>query len=249
MLQAAIDKSQEFVSGTVRLKLYKGNVIVIGRSSPNSLYSQDLVTFEDDQGAYDQKTPKASSNSTPCACARSPCGRGSWGSDFLPPRLRGGRKMRCIFRVGEAPVMCTAPTRNSFAALNNFDLPQTGEVKVPIMSENEPQREFWNGPVAENWVARAAHFERGFSELTAALMDFAAPASGMRVLDIGCGAGFTTAKLAAAVAPGKVVGLDISEVFIAAAHELMATWRILSRRMPRPIPSSPNLISSSHALV
>jgi argininosuccinate synthase len=55
MLQAAIDKSQEFVAGTVRLKLYKGNVIVIGRSSPNSLYSQDLVTFEDDKGAYDQK--------------------------------------------------------------------------------------------------------------------------------------------------------------------------------------------------
>jgi len=55
MLQAAIDKSQEFVNGTVRLKLYKGNTIVIGRSSPYSLYSQDLVTFEDDQGAYDQK--------------------------------------------------------------------------------------------------------------------------------------------------------------------------------------------------
>jgi argininosuccinate synthase len=55
MLQAAIDKSQEFVSGTVKLKLYKGNVIVTGRSSPHSLYSQDLVTFEDDRGAYDQK--------------------------------------------------------------------------------------------------------------------------------------------------------------------------------------------------
>jgi len=55
MLQAAIDKSQEFVSGTVRLKLYKGNVIIVGRSSPHSLYSQDLVTFEDDKGAYDQK--------------------------------------------------------------------------------------------------------------------------------------------------------------------------------------------------
>jgi argininosuccinate synthase len=55
MLQALIDKSQEFVTGTVRLKLYKGNVSVIGRSSPYSLYSQDLVTFEDDQGAYDQK--------------------------------------------------------------------------------------------------------------------------------------------------------------------------------------------------
>jgi argininosuccinate synthase len=55
MLQAAIDASQEFVGGTVRLKLYKGNAIVTGRSSPHSLYSQDLVTFEDDKGAYDQK--------------------------------------------------------------------------------------------------------------------------------------------------------------------------------------------------
>ena len=55
MLQAAIDKSQHFVSGTVRLKLYKGNAVVIGRSSPYSLYSQNLVTFEDDRGAYDQK--------------------------------------------------------------------------------------------------------------------------------------------------------------------------------------------------
>jgi argininosuccinate synthase len=55
MLQALIDRSQEFVSGTVRLKLYKGNAAVVGRSSPYSLYSQDLVTFEDDKGAYDQK--------------------------------------------------------------------------------------------------------------------------------------------------------------------------------------------------
>ena len=55
MLQAAIDQSQEFVTGEVRLKLYKGNVMVAGRSSPESLYSQNLVTFEDDRGAYDQK--------------------------------------------------------------------------------------------------------------------------------------------------------------------------------------------------
>jgi argininosuccinate synthase len=55
MLQAAIDRSQEHVEGTVRLKLYKGNVMVIGRSSPKSLYSDALVTFEDDRGAYDQK--------------------------------------------------------------------------------------------------------------------------------------------------------------------------------------------------
>ena len=55
MLQAAIDKSQEHVEGEVRLKLYKGNVIVTGRTSPKSLYSSTLVTFEDDKGAYDQK--------------------------------------------------------------------------------------------------------------------------------------------------------------------------------------------------
>jgi argininosuccinate synthase len=55
MLQAAIDHSQEKVAGTVRLKLYKGNVIVTGRKSPNSLYSEKVVTFEDDQGAYDQR--------------------------------------------------------------------------------------------------------------------------------------------------------------------------------------------------
>ena len=55
MLQALIDKSQEDVEGEVRLKLYKGNVIVTGRRSPKSLYSDTLVTFEDDRGAYDQK--------------------------------------------------------------------------------------------------------------------------------------------------------------------------------------------------
>ena len=55
MLQAAIDKSQDMVEGDVRLKLYKGNVLVTGRESPASLYSSTLVTFEDDKGAYDQK--------------------------------------------------------------------------------------------------------------------------------------------------------------------------------------------------
>src|SRR5690242_14034798 len=54
MLQALIDKSQEFVSGSVRMKLYKGNATVVGRSSPYSLYRQDYVTFEKDS-VYDQK--------------------------------------------------------------------------------------------------------------------------------------------------------------------------------------------------
>src|SRR3712207_3525324 len=55
MIQAMADLSQERVEGTVRLKLYKGNVTVVGRASPYSLYSDALVTFEDDRGAYDQR--------------------------------------------------------------------------------------------------------------------------------------------------------------------------------------------------
>jgi argininosuccinate synthase len=55
MLQALIDRSQEHVSGRVTLKLYKGNATVIGRTSPHSLYNQDLVTFEEDSGGYDQR--------------------------------------------------------------------------------------------------------------------------------------------------------------------------------------------------
>ena len=55
MLQALIDKSQEKVSGRVRLKLYKGKVAVVGRESPYSLYDQELVTFEEGAGAYDQR--------------------------------------------------------------------------------------------------------------------------------------------------------------------------------------------------
>ena len=54
MLQALIDASQHSVTGQVRLRLYKGNVITVGRDSPNSLYDTNMVTFEDDRGAYDQ---------------------------------------------------------------------------------------------------------------------------------------------------------------------------------------------------
>jgi argininosuccinate synthase len=55
MLQAAIDQSQQYVAGQVRLKLYKGNVILVGRDSPYSLYDQDLVTFEEGAVAYDHR--------------------------------------------------------------------------------------------------------------------------------------------------------------------------------------------------
>ena len=55
MLQAAIDRSQEFVTGCVTLRLYKGSVAVIGRESKYSLYDQDLVTFEEGAVAYDHR--------------------------------------------------------------------------------------------------------------------------------------------------------------------------------------------------
>jgi argininosuccinate synthase len=55
MLQAAIDETQSYVNGDVKLKLYKGNVTVVGRRSPDTLFDEDIATFEDDAGAYDQK--------------------------------------------------------------------------------------------------------------------------------------------------------------------------------------------------
>ena len=53
-LQALIDQSQKYVNGIVKLRLFKGCVSVVGRQSPDSLYDADVVTFEDDGGAYDQ---------------------------------------------------------------------------------------------------------------------------------------------------------------------------------------------------
>src|SRR3546814_7997248 len=61
MLQAAIDHSQAKVSGTVRLKLYKGSAHVVGRKSPHSLYSERHVTFEDDAGRAEEHTSELQS--------------------------------------------------------------------------------------------------------------------------------------------------------------------------------------------
>lgn len=55
MLQAAIDNTQSVVNGDVRIKLYKGNVIIVGRQSEDTLFDEAIATFEDDAGAYDQK--------------------------------------------------------------------------------------------------------------------------------------------------------------------------------------------------
>jgi SAM-dependent methyltransferase len=85
------------------------------------------------------------------------------------------------------------------------------------MSPNDKQHAYWNGDIARNWVARLAHFERGLKGINDALMAFADFKPGEAVLDIGCGAGTTTEEIAAKVAPGKVVGLDISQPLIEAA--------------------------------
>ena len=85
------------------------------------------------------------------------------------------------------------------------------------MSENHKQREYWNGVVGENWAARQDTFDRGFTHITAALMEASALEPGMNVLDIGCGAGTTTIAIARAVAPGRAVGVDISAPLVAAA--------------------------------
>jgi argininosuccinate synthase len=55
MLQTAINESQQYVNGEVQLKLYKGNVIVVGRKSEQSLFDESIATFEDDAGAYNQQ--------------------------------------------------------------------------------------------------------------------------------------------------------------------------------------------------
>lgn len=85
------------------------------------------------------------------------------------------------------------------------------------MSSNQKQHAYWNGEIATNWLARLDHFERGLKGINDALMAFAGLKPRMNVLDIGCGAGTTTEEIAARVAPGRVVGVDISKPLIEAA--------------------------------
>ena len=109
MLQAMIDKSQEDVEGNVRLKLYKGNVMVSGRKSKKSLYSDALVTFEDDRGAYDQKDAEGLFASTACACARLLPGSGR-GEAFPLPFAggAGGQWLSRAYRQGSIGTIGTA---------------------------------------------------------------------------------------------------------------------------------------------
>ncbi|HEX4303873.1 MAG TPA: class I SAM-dependent methyltransferase [Rhizomicrobium sp.] len=84
---------------------------------------------------------------------------------------------------------------------------------------NADQIKFWNGPAGDKWAKFQSDMDRNLADVTAALVPFAAAGPGMRVLDIGCGAGQTSYLLAEAVGPaGHVTGVDISAPLLAAAR-------------------------------
>lgn len=86
------------------------------------------------------------------------------------------------------------------------------------MKNNAAQAEHWNGPAGQRWASLCDRHDYRLGNIQNALMAFAAPERGMHVLDIGCGCGTTTLKLAEACTPGRVLGVDISAPMLAAAR-------------------------------
>src|SRR5260370_718115 len=90
-------------------------------------------------------------------------------------------------------------------------------------STNAAQIEFWNSAASRAWAAEHERMDRALAELTQPLLGFAAPQSGERVLDIGCGSGTTVLELAARVGSGgHVLGADVAEHSVARARERIA---------------------------
>jgi SAM-dependent methyltransferase len=88
------------------------------------------------------------------------------------------------------------------------------------MSANQPEIEFWNGPAAHRWVAEQARLDRALANIDLLGLDRAAPVEGERVIDLGCGCGASTLRLAEHVGPtGTVVGVDVSAPMLARARE------------------------------
>jgi SAM-dependent methyltransferase len=87
------------------------------------------------------------------------------------------------------------------------------------MTANQDQIDYWNGPISVNWAKYQSEMDRNLSEANAGLMKLAAPQLGENVLDIGCGCGETTWRLAEAVGPGgKILAVDVSRPLLAQAR-------------------------------
>src|SRR5207249_7190751 len=90
-------------------------------------------------------------------------------------------------------------------------------------SANVAQIEFWNSPAARAWAEQHERMDRALAPLMGALLEHAAPQTGERVLDIGCGSGTTVLEFAARVgATGQVLGADIAQPSVARARERIA---------------------------
>ena len=112
---------------------------------------------------------------------------------------------------------------------------------------NAAQRDYWNGPGGQNWVANQAELDALMAGITEALLDEVAPMPGSRILDVGCGAGETTIALARAVAPGgSVTGIDLSEPLLALARE-RGEARAICGTSPSSTPMQPFTGSSRRA--
>ncbi len=93
-------------------------------------------------------------------------------------------------------------------------------MSAPLPTDNADQIAFWNGAGGEKWLRSTERLERGLTPLGQAAIDAAQPKAGERVLDIGCGAGPTSQKLAQAVgSSGEVLGVDVSQALVAAAKQ------------------------------
>ncbi|PWU08933.1 MAG: SAM-dependent methyltransferase [Terriglobia bacterium] len=91
---------------------------------------------------------------------------------------------------------------------------------TPAQTYNEDQRTFWNGINGEYWARNQDRMDRILAPMNGPLLDFAAPAAGSAVVDVGCGCGATTVALASRVGPaGRVTGIDISEPMLGRARE------------------------------
>src|SRR5687768_17225277 len=92
------------------------------------------------------------------------------------------------------------------------------------MSANQAQIEFWNGPAAERWVNEQARLDRALASIDMLALERAAPAPGERVIDLGCGCGASTLRLAERVGPtGNVLGVDISKPMLGRARDRART--------------------------